>query len=423
MANKPTTCKSFFLLVILFVIAGLNHQKRVLQQFLSRENVTAVADTVQRKKTSQQDENEHELFSSESIADRIKNTNSSDYKWVGNQWVPPSGVPVFTSSQIKKYFSKRNVLVIGDSTSRRMHVTMLGLMGAADLDNVKKIEVDDPIKLNMNKNGGDTSCTHLKRKVITMPGKKWSACADLPADGEDGEAPVAGDNSTRMKTVKFDQTIQYCYLELAWLWRDDDADPVKEVRGTRSSNLTALNKNVEIFSENYDLVIIANGIWEIAQPQQCLRNAPPNSTLISRLELALDRIHRNTPNDLQVMFRTNAFDVRHPQKNDDVLDSIQFAKQYFYEKKQNEASLSTNHDGAASRSTSNIGLVDWGGVIKQRSFGEDRIVGDHPAHYGLEGRTLYIQQLMHELVKADLMKKLSGKNEKVDLSEWHNSVS
>ena len=111
------------------------------------------------------------------------------------------------------------------------------------------------------------------------------------------------------------------------------------------------------------------------------------------------------------------------KKNDDVLDSIQFAKQYFYEKKQNEASLSTNHDGAASRSTSNIGLVDWGGVIKQRSFGEDRIVGDHPAHYGLEGRTLYIQQLMHELVKADLMKKLSGKNEKVYLSEWHNSVS
>jgi hypothetical protein len=122
------------------------------------------------------------------------------------------------------------------------------------------------------------------------------------------------------------------------------------------------------------------------------------------------------------MFRTNGFDVRNPEKNDDVLDSIEFAKHYFYDKKkQNEANLSTNHDGAASSSTSNIGLVDWGGVLKHRNFGEDRIVGDHPAHYGLEGRTLYIQQLMHELVKADLMK--SSGNEKADLSEWHESVS
>jgi hypothetical protein len=224
-----------------------------------------------------------------------------------------------------------------------------------------------------------------------------------------------------MKTVKFDQTIQYFYRELAWLWRDDGADRVKEVRGTRSSNLT-LNKNVGIFSENYDLVIIANGIWEISGPQQCLRNAPPNSTVISRLELALDRIHRNTPKNLQVIFRTNGFDVRNPEKNDEILDSIEFTKQYFYDNnKQNEASVSTNHDGAASSSTFNIGLVDWGGVMKHRSFGKDRIKGDHPAHYGLEGRTLYIQQLMHELVKADLMK--SSGNEKVDLSEWHKSVS
>lgn len=406
--NKPKTSKhcGFIFLVILFAIAGLNVQKQVLQQYPTCDNLTA-ADTIQQsKKTSLQDEHEHELLSSESMVDRIRNTNSSDYKWVGNQWVPPPGVPVFTSSQIKKYFSKCNVLVIGDSTSTQMHVTMLGLMGAADLDNVKKIEVDDPVKLSMNKNGSDKSCTHLKRKVITMPGTRFSVCADLPADSgeQDGEAPVlAGGNSTRMKTVKFNQTIQYCYLELAWLWRDDNADLLKEVKGTCSSNLT-LNENVEIFLENY-LVIIANGIWEIAQPQQCSRNAPPNSTLISRLELVLDRIHQNTPKDLQVMFWTNGFDIRSPEKNDDVLDSIKFTKHYFYDKKQNKAaSLSTNHDGAASSSTSNIGLLDWGGVMKHRSFGEDRIVGDHPAHYGLEGRTLYIQQLMHELVKADLMK-------------------
>jgi hypothetical protein len=143
---QPKTSMRFFFLAILFAIAVINSQNRVLQQFFARDNMTA-ADTIQSRTTSHQDEHEHELLSSESMADRMKNTNSSDYRWVGNQWVPPPGVPVFTSSQIKKYFSKRNVLVIGDSTSRRMHVTMLSLMGAADLDNVKKIEVDDPVKL------------------------------------------------------------------------------------------------------------------------------------------------------------------------------------------------------------------------------------------------------------------------------------
>ncbi len=141
----------FFFLAILFAIAVINSQNRVLQQFFARDNMTA-ADTIQSRTTSHQDEHEHELLSSESmLADRMKNTNSSDYRWVGNQWVPPPpGVQVFTSSQIKKYFSKRNVLVIGDSTSSRMHVTtMLSLMGAADLDNVKKIEVDDPVNSRM----------------------------------------------------------------------------------------------------------------------------------------------------------------------------------------------------------------------------------------------------------------------------------
>jgi hypothetical protein len=104
------------------------------------------------------------------------------------------------------------------------------------------------------------------------------------------------------------------------------------------------------------------------------------------------------------MFRTSAFDTRHEGKDEKLRESIEVAKQYFYDKK-NGASFSGN-DGDGS----NIGLVDWGGVMEHRSYGKDRIDGDNPAHYGLEGRTLYIQQLMHELVKSDLMK--SVRNEK-----------
>jgi hypothetical protein len=50
----------------------------------------------------------------------------------------------------------------------------------------------------------------------------------------------------------------------------------------------------------------------------------------------------------------------------------------------------------------NITLVDFGSVIFKRSFREKRIQGDHVAHYGVEARLLYAQQLMHELIKAEL---------------------
>jgi len=50
----------------------------------------------------------------------------------------------------------------------------------------------------------------------------------------------------------------------------------------------------------------------------------------------------------------------------------------------------------------NMTLVDFGSVIYKRSFNKDRIEGDHVAHYGYEARTLFVQQLMHELVKAEL---------------------
>lgn len=51
----------------------------------------------------------------------------------------------------------------------------------------------------------------------------------------------------------------------------------------------------------------------------------------------------------------------------------------------------------------NMTFTDWGGVMKSRSYGKDRIVDPTfgGAHYGLDGRLLEIQQLTHELVKNE----------------------
>ena len=41
-------------------------------------------------------------------------------------------------------------------------------------------------------------------------------------------------------------------------------------------------------------------------------------------------------------------------------------------------------------------------MIEHRSYGKERIKGDAPHHYDTEARILFLQQLMHELVKSEL---------------------
>jgi hypothetical protein len=77
------------------------------------------------------------------ILEIIKSTNSSDYTWLGNMFVPPPGVPVFTPSQIRTYFLQRNVLMMGDSTNRRLFGTLRAIINAEDLDDVKIAPLED----------------------------------------------------------------------------------------------------------------------------------------------------------------------------------------------------------------------------------------------------------------------------------------
>ncbi len=61
--------------------------------------------------------------------------------------MPPLGVPIFTPRQFKEYYSRRNILVIGDSTSRRLYTTLYKVMQAADLEDIVITDIDgDPWK-------------------------------------------------------------------------------------------------------------------------------------------------------------------------------------------------------------------------------------------------------------------------------------
>jgi hypothetical protein len=368
----------------------------------------------------------HQLLMHQDVATLIQNTNSSDYKWIGNHWTAPPGIPTFTPRQLKSYFQKRNVLVIGDSTSRRFYYTLFALMTADDLDNVAVKELDAADVIDANKGNKVNLCPKEQGRAISdMGGRRWSVCRDMIAFGDDDSAAAAADavslsandttslpadtakNDTRTsttssrETVKFDHTIQYCYNNIDWLWRDEineEEESSGNGNGTGTNAAPALNSNLQIFQKDYDLVIVAMGIWELAKSDVCDRanyQNVPNTTTVSRLEWMLESMQRNNPTDLQVVFRTSGFDTRHVNTDQKMWDANAVSKEFFHD-------LETK-PGKGGRNA-NVTLVDWGGVLEKRSFGEDRIVGDHPAHYGLEARLLFIQQLMHELVKADLMK-------------------
>ena len=315
----------------------------------------------------------HKLLMDESVHERIKNTNSSDYTWVGNHWTPPPGVPTFTPRQLKEYYSQRNVLVIGDSTSRRFHATLYAMMNATDLDDMKVREIEH------DQNKHQSACSEDTGRYIShMSGVKWIICSNNTVEVEDthGSGKVE-------KYFKFDHAIQYCYDFIGWFWRDSDVD----------DRVSLSNEHLTGFTKDYDLVIIAMGIWELAQPAECKRRSP-NSTIAERLQPMLEAVERNNPDGLQVVFRNSAFDTRFTGADDMIRDSNAVSRQFFHDLDQNSE---------LGRYEKNLTLVDWGGVMQSRSYGEDRIIGDHAAHYGLEARLLFIQQLTHELVKSELI--------------------
>ena len=318
------------------------------------------------------------LLSGESVHERIKNTNSSQYTWVGNHWVAPTGVPTFTPRQLKAYYSQRNVLVIGDCTSRRMYTHLRFIMNAINLDDMKLREIEpDPFKVDVKVCSEDMGYRYISH----MPGRKWGiVCHNNTLESEDGNV-----DGKVTKYFKFDHIFRTCFHSLEWFWRSDE------------SFLTE-------FVQNYDLIIIGMGIWEVCRPDDCRRNKHQNETsnmsAEESLQKAFENMENNNPDGLQVVYRTSGFDAT--VDNQLIRSTNTLSYQFFYD---------LDQKSELGRYQKNLTLADWGGVMEARSFGEDRIEGYFHAHYGIEARHLAVQKVTHELVKSELIARNFQTNE------------
>lgn len=300
-----------------------------------------------------------------SIVQDKRESCSINYTWIGQHFIPPNGVPTYGRNDYNAYFRKKNTLFIGDSTARRAYATLFGIMTSSDHTNVLMSEVDGSNLINFNSGRfRKETCTSLDRSLMANTTHiQIQACRNLIA-------------KSQTATGKFDLIYGQCM------------GPVHSNRFDSIFDIFSNRTSFEILKEDYDLIIIAIGTWDAIRANDCFRTAQSNTSLTigKSTDLVLDLLSSLSSPGFQIVFRTPGFEDKH--RGQFVLEEIaNHAAEYFRCHNPNRNLLS----------------VDWACVIAQKSFGGgERIRGEIAGdgiHYGLEGRLLFLQMLLHTLVQ------------------------
>ena len=145
--SNRTICSIVIILMVMVVqsVYKTNGVMLIMEEMMQKSSISTVNGPVQLQHQQEQVKAypPHIPSFPPDILEIIKSTNSSDYNWLGNHFVPPPGVPVFTPSQIRTYFLQRNILMMGDSTNRRLWGTLRAIINAEDLDDVKVAPLEE----------------------------------------------------------------------------------------------------------------------------------------------------------------------------------------------------------------------------------------------------------------------------------------
>lgn len=455
---KAVTCLS--LTSILFITFGsqkirIRRQQQVAVSSSSTTSLLLMTATNTSSNTtttvylddSRQDyEQDHKKDEPSLLEDKEEEDSSSYYfSWVGNQWIPPKGVPTYTPKQMLEYFVNKNTLIIGDSTGRRFYTTLFAMMTSPDISNIASALVNSAkvIDVNRGRRFGEercrkegrsladntttfieTLCRNVFKKdqeesipsilsnsttrnndaeVSEMAARNQSdAPADLlmKASSHDDNTPSSTSSSSSstmrdQKKGKFDYVRMNCYSEVNDYFAENGFHH-------HLPNSTTLKKD-------YDLIVIALGIWEVIRPLPCRQiNNQTVHDPVQRLRQTLNTLWQQSSSfDTQFVFRTVGFD--HNRGHGLSYRMINATREFI----KNVTTIRRQHENCARgreqvesllvpchHQEGNMIVVDWGSAISKRSFGQDRINGDIKAHYGLEARLLFAQQLMHQLTIA-----------------------
>jgi hypothetical protein len=143
---------------------------------------------------------------------------------------------------------------------------------------------------------------------------------------------------------------------------------------------------------DFDVIIIAMGAWEVGREVDCQRDGTIG--LADRITSLLQTCREFTQTTgVRIVWRTSGYG----QANEDEL----------VKKQEERVALMNNAamDMIDSLDAGESGLtyINWGGAIRDRSFGPDRIAGDLQYHYGAQPRLVLIQMLTNHLVDEGVL--------------------
>ena len=315
--------------------------------------------------------------------------SSVDYSWIGDQWIPPPNVPMFTPDQIHDFFASRNVLFIGDSTTRRAYATIYGILNATDPHDIKVNSVDDASVTEFNKYESEEHICNIPGRQLFQSSLLQNTCRNVP--------PVL---KKKKKTKNQEQSSSSSSSSSEDQRRFQEEEPIHKFDFVRINchsevydyisnngfyNNGSSTPSFPDLQQDYDLIIFGLGSWENA-PNSCRKIGGRKRNAQTRHAMALEAIYQASSPSLQMVYRTVGFNKAHWKDSTNwmlIHETLQFAK-----------NMTQNYP---DHHMHNFSVVDWGTVIHERSFGDRRIEGDTANHYGLQGRMLFVNQLLQSL--------------------------
>jgi hypothetical protein len=285
----------------------------------------------------------------------------SDYNWIGNNWVPPTGVPRYTPADIRNLLRKENVLFLGDSTARQDYFTLFNLMNATDDHDITHTQLNQGI--NVNKSHKTEYCTSREDPELT---EILSVCRQVPMSKFDNRSSSA---TTSTQSTHPDKPTTQSTGAIDLLLNPRPCNCFKNIPAFVNASYTSL-------ANSYSVMVFALGVWESVESESC-QDSGKNGMLQTLAYLKKFSVDTRT----LILWRTHGGGGREYKRQRNITREIHHEARQWFERHQPRR----------------MALVEFGTQVAPRTYGDDRIEGDSNNHFGAEARTLSLQLITDAL--------------------------
>ncbi len=348
--------RKLILSLVVLIVVSISQIRNVNKVGSSLENGNYIA-----KKSGTRTNVSAHLYTLQTHSMGYNNTRSM-YTWIGNQWVPPKGVPYFLPKQIRHMFRSENTFWLGDSTARQDYQTMYQLMNG---------DSATPDQLNKHKN------KNKERASLPMhcPARRQSEESDgfiLDLGQVKGTDQNCYANATGMSTNEAD-------IGKSWSNKTGKFD-LGFKGGCFTRFMYPMKTHIDLMKREYSILVISAGIHESERPQLCQNATESDEVVASHALDLLDFLFQEVSGpSLFVIWKT------HGTKSNDQSNAKT--------KRIDQSIVTAARSWFAEQQPPYMDLADFNLEIEERTHGPDRIEGDLKAHWGLEARLLSIEMI------------------------------